>query len=223
MVRRGLFPRVGIRQAAALAAAQPGKARPAGECFRTLRHGGGDSVRDYRSQAGEAQHLRHGPQVDVEPEVGWAAIPGFSLRCGPAAGWDPRKAGGRVSHLRRPGRPSCAGMGGEDGLAGGHSDSRGRLRCPLGCDRRGVQAGRCGQRGGDFDLHHRHAAEDHVDPGGLRGGPGQRASWLYRDRGGALGYRRHFRSDCAARQCQGRGAEPWAWKAIARDRPACCG
>ena len=54
------------------------------------------------------------------------------------------KLAGEYHDLGRLGRPSCACMGGEDGLAGGDSDSRGRLRCPLGCDRRRLQGRRCG-------------------------------------------------------------------------------
>ena len=90
------------------------------------------------------------------------------------------KLAGEYHTSDKPGGPPCAGVGGEDGFAGGYSDSRRRLRCPLGCHRCRVQAGRCGQRSRDFDLHHGDAAEDHADPGRLRGGSGQRAPWLYR-------------------------------------------
>ena len=42
---------------------------------RTLRHGGGDAVRHHRSRTGQAQHLRHGPQVDVERALSAAFRP----------------------------------------------------------------------------------------------------------------------------------------------------
>ena len=92
----------------------------------------------------------------------WDGLPSqaFLSERGSAAGRHSRQTWWRIPHLRRARRTSCARMGGEDGLAGRYSDSRGRLRCPLGCDRRGVQGGRCGQCGRHFDLHHRHAAED---------------------------------------------------------------
>ena len=66
LVRRRLLLRVGLREAAALAAPQSRKARPLGHGARALRHGGGDALRHHRSGGRAAQRLRHGPQVDVE-------------------------------------------------------------------------------------------------------------------------------------------------------------
>ena len=56
----------GFVEAAALAAAQSREARAHGHRARALRHGGGGALRHHRSGAGAAQHLRHGPQMDVE-------------------------------------------------------------------------------------------------------------------------------------------------------------
>ena len=54
-----------------------------------LRHGGGDAVRHSRSAPGPAQHLRHGPQVDVERSAG-------RLAAGRVPGGRRSAAGGRA-------------------------------------------------------------------------------------------------------------------------------
>ena len=48
--------------------------------LRALRHGGGHAVRHHRSSPGEAQRLRDGPQVDVEPQVGRISAAGVSVQ-----------------------------------------------------------------------------------------------------------------------------------------------
>src|ERR1039457_1075935 len=81
MVRRGLFLRVGLFQAAALAPAQPWEARPVLHGAGTLRYGCGHAVRHPRSASGAPLHLRHGAQVDVERFAGRPAagrVPGRS-------------------------------------------------------------------------------------------------------------------------------------------------
>ena len=51
-------------------------------------------------------------------------------------------------------RALCRRMGGEAGLAGGHSDSGWRIRCALGCHRRGLPHRRRGECGRHVDVHH---------------------------------------------------------------------
>ena len=65
-LRRRLFVGVGIREAAALAAAQSGQARTLRHGARALRHGRGGALRHHRSRSAAAQHLRDGPQVALE-------------------------------------------------------------------------------------------------------------------------------------------------------------
>ena len=47
-----------------------GQARPVRLRLRTLRHGGSHAVRRDRPKARQAQRVRHGPQMDVESQVG---------------------------------------------------------------------------------------------------------------------------------------------------------
>ena len=117
VVRRRLLPRVGIRQAAALAAPQPGEARPLCDRAGALRHGGGHAVRHHDRRRAEAQRLRHGPQVDVESQVGRAAAGGVSGRRGPAVCRGARQDGRRVPDQRSPGRASFAEVGRGAGAA----------------------------------------------------------------------------------------------------------
>ncbi len=75
----------------------------------------------------------------------WDGLPSqaFLSKVDPLLDGIRNKLGGEYHTSECTGGSSRAGMGGEDGLAGGYSDSRGRFRCPLGCHRRGVQGGRC--------------------------------------------------------------------------------
>ena len=66
LVRRRLLLRMGLRQTAALAAPQSRQARALRHRPGTLRYGRRRALRHHRPGAGSAQHLRHGPQVDVE-------------------------------------------------------------------------------------------------------------------------------------------------------------
>ena len=92
LVRRRLFARVGICQAAALAAPQSRKARAVRFGLRALRHGCGNLMRHHRSPTGEAQRLRHGPQVDVESKVGRAAAAVVLVESRSADGWHSRQS-----------------------------------------------------------------------------------------------------------------------------------
>ena len=87
--RRRLLVRVGLRQAAALAAPQSGQTPPFRHGAGALRHGGGRALRHHRPRAGPAQRLRHGPQMDVESRRSAASRPTLSsngwTRCSPAS------------------------------------------------------------------------------------------------------------------------------------------
>ncbi len=79
MVRRRLFARVGLRQAAALAAPQPRQARAILSPRSSTATWSPALSRHHRRDEGKAQRLRHGPQMDVESEVGRPAAAGIPL------------------------------------------------------------------------------------------------------------------------------------------------
>ena len=72
----------------------------------------------------EAQRLRHGPQVDVESQVGRAAAGGVSRRRGSAACRRARQDRRRVSHQRSSRRASLAEVGRGARPARGNPHSR---------------------------------------------------------------------------------------------------
>ena len=111
MVRRSLFVRVGLLEAAALAAAQSREARS--PCFgvRALRFGGGRALRHQRPGAGAAQHLRHGAQMALERIAG-------------------RIAAGRVSGQSRSAAQGHSGKARKDG-------TRRPIKLPATCRRNG--------------------------------------------------------------------------------------
>ena len=111
VVRRRVLARVGICQAAALAAAQSGQARTVCDRAGALRHGGGDAVRREERERAEAQRVRDGPQVDVESQVGRAAAGGVSGCRGSAVCGRAREDGRRVSDQRSDRRASFARSG----------------------------------------------------------------------------------------------------------------
>ena len=86
VVRRRVLARVGICEAAALAAAQSGQAGLVCDGAGALRHGGGHAVRREERTRTETQRVRDGPQVDVESQVGRVAAGGIS-GCGGSAAW----------------------------------------------------------------------------------------------------------------------------------------
>ena len=77
LVRRRLLFGMGLGEAAALAAAQSGEARPHGDGARALRHGCRRFMWHHRSSSGEPKHLRDGSQVDVERIARRFAVSGF--------------------------------------------------------------------------------------------------------------------------------------------------
>ena len=211
-MRRHLFFRVGLRQAAALAAPQSRKARRLRHRLGTLRHGGGRAVRHRRRGRDSAQHLRHGPQMDVERRARRLPAGRILDRCRSTTGRRARKAGGPLSDFRQNRRPSFGGVGGKAGTAGGHPDSRGGLRRALGRHRRGRAPGRRGQRGGDLHLHHGHQRTGRTGSRSMRRGAGLDRPGAYRHRGGPFRHRRYLRSGGAARRDYG-------GRTIARPRP----
>ena len=160
LVRRRLLVRVGLLEAAALAAPQPRQARPVRDRPRALRHGGGHAVRHHRPRRGAAQRLRDGPQVDVERLAGRPAAGGLPRRGGPAA----RRACGTswpaATHLRPDRRAPRPRVGGAARPAGRHPDPGRRLRRALGRDRRRRPPGRRRQRDRHLHLHHGVSEQD---------------------------------------------------------------
>ena len=158
LVRRRLLLRVGLLEAAALAAAQPGQARPVRHRARALRHGGGrrcaaSPIRDQvpRSVCAMGHKWMWNPALGGLPPEEFLrhgrSAAGRRARASSAAGTRPR--------TRSPGTWRRSGPSGS-GLRAGHPDSGRRLRRALGRDRRGRAAGRRGQRGRHLDLHHGH-------------------------------------------------------------------
>src|ERR1051326_3947398 len=99
MVRWGLLVGVGMGQAAALAAAQSRQAREIRERVRALRHGGSHPVRHYRRKPREAQRVRDGTQVDVEPIAGRIAAGELFGESGSATRRGALENGWRVRNL----------------------------------------------------------------------------------------------------------------------------
>ena len=223
LVRRRLFLRVGLCQAAALAAAQPAKRAPHGHRARALRHGGGRAVRHHRSGAGAAQRLRHGPQVDVERSARRPAARGVPHRGGSAARGRSRETGRRATP---PPTTSPAQLSAEWaeklGLRAGHPDPRRRVRRALGRHRRGLPHGDVVNVVGTSTCIMAIADEARADPGRVRRGAGLDPSANDRHRSGPLGDRRHLRGHRAARRFDRRATVCTASTATAPGRPACC-
>ena len=102
MVRRRLFARMGLLQAAALAASQPGETRPARDGARTLRHGGGDAltgVTDPRRLKRSICAMGH--KWMWNPRWGGLPAAGLPVQGRPALRRHPRQARRRIRHLRR--------------------------------------------------------------------------------------------------------------------------
>ena len=74
LVWRDLFLGMGFRQIAPLAAPSSRKAKRLRYRTGTLRPDGGDALRDHGSLRTSPLDLRHGPQMDVERELGRAAV-----------------------------------------------------------------------------------------------------------------------------------------------------
>ena len=72
-------------------------------------------------------------------------------------------------------------VGGGTRAEGGNSDSGGRVRRALGCDRLEYPRRRRGERGRHVDVHYRHGAEGGAGSGRVRRGAGQRASGVHGD------------------------------------------
>ncbi len=156
VVRRHLFPRMGLRQASALAPAQPGQARAPRHGPRALRHGRRHAGGRHRPQRDQAQRLRHGAQVDVESALGRVSAAGLPVQGRPALRRHPRQARGRMRDVGRDRRKAVAGLGRQARAARRHPDPRRRLRCPLGRHRRRRPRRGRRQRRRHLHLHHRH-------------------------------------------------------------------
>ena len=122
--------------------------------------------------AGQAQHLRHGPQVDVEPALGRLPSAGVPHRRRPAPRRRPRQDGRRRTltsdHIAGHLSPEWAA---KLGLTRRHPHPRRRLRRPLGRHRRRLPRRRRRQRRRHFHLHHRHGRQRRPRPRRLRRRP----------------------------------------------------
>src|ERR1700678_2052843 len=113
MVRRNLFLRVGILQAAALAPPQSGKAAAIRIRLRALRYGRGHARRHHRSQESKAQHLRNGPQVALECPTRRSASRKLFSKSRSFIKRRSREAGWRIRHLGSNRRDAFSILGGE--------------------------------------------------------------------------------------------------------------
>ena len=173
LVRRHLFLRVGLRQAAALAAAQSaksGRASPRRWNIATWwrRCCAASPIRP-RRRAASAPWATNGcgtqRSAGCRRKIFWPRVD--PLLAGVRA-----KTGRALPDFRSNRRPPCRRVGREARAAAGHSDSRGRVRCALGRHRRGRAAGRRGQRGGHLHLHHRHQRRSAAGSRRVRRGAG---------------------------------------------------
>ena len=183
MVRRRLLARMGLRQAAALAASQPRQARPAGHGAGALRHGGGDALPASPIRAVSSAASAPWAINGCGTRAGRPAAAGVPVQGRPALRRRPRQARRRIRHLRRDRRPPHARLGRAARPEGRHPDPGRRLRCPLGRHRRRLPRRRRGQRGRHLHLHHGDRRAGRPDPGRVRRRAGQRpsaSSWASR-------------------------------------------
>ena len=109
LVGRRLFLRMGLCQAAALAARQSGTARPLSYRRRTLRPDGRRRLCGITDPAADAAlRLRHGPQMDVE-RLRWAACrrDAFLSSVDPLLAGVRARLDGRYRHIGRHRRRAC--------------------------------------------------------------------------------------------------------------------
>ena len=207
LVRRRLLERVGLLEAAALAAAQPGEA---GERFVTaLEHcdmvaavlcGITDPAAVPRSVCAMGHKwMWNRPLGGLPPEEFLAAVDPVLAGVRDEAGGRYATSDAIAGHLT----PEWAAT---LGLRAGHPDPGRRVRRALGRDRRRRPPGRRRQRHRHVHLHHRRQRRDGLHPGPVRrrariGPPG-----ADRDRGRAVGDGRHLRRDRAPRGDDGGGA-----------------
>ena len=223
LVRRNLFVRVGLLEAAALAAA-------------TTPTSGTRMV----------TALEHCDMVAAvlcgitDPaEVPRASAPWATSGCGTLrwadcrlsrflASVDPLLAGMReklerpVRDLRRRWPGICRPVGGQARAARRDSDSGRRVRRPLGCDRRRRATRRRGERDRHVHVHHGNLRRDPSCARRLRRRARIRPSGNDRHRSRAVGDRRHLRSDRPARRHLGARLCPRDSMRTGRDRRACC-
>ncbi len=132
-----------------------------------------------RSGEGEAQHLRDGPQVDVEPEVGWVAARNrvYCPRVDPLFDGVREKIGGEYLASDSIAGTLSAGWAAMMGLRAG-------IPLPVGAfDAHWTRLARAVAREmwsnvvGTSDVHHCDGEEDGACAWSVRRSAGQRASW----------------------------------------------
>ena len=223
LVRRHLLLRVGLCQAAALAAPQSREARPLRHRPRALRHGGrrarAESPTRPRFRAASAPWATSGCGTrrlgGLPPEEFLAAVD--PLLAGVRA-----KLGGRYATSDQIAGAARSGLGGETRPARRHPHSGGRLRRALGRHRRRRAVGRRGQRGGNLHLHHGHRREAGTDPRRLRRGAGVHRSASHRHRSRAFRPRATSSKPSRAAPAPPSPSCRAAWRITAPARPACC-
>ena len=141
VVRRGVLARVGICEAAALAASQPREARKICDGAGALRHGGGDAERRDESEHRLKRSVcAMGHKWMWNPKWGGLPPEEFLVAVDPLFKGVRAKMGGEYRDERSRGGAAFAGVGGKAGTARGNSDSGGSVRCALGCDRDRISA-----------------------------------------------------------------------------------
>ena len=164
--------------------------------LRTLRHGRRHALRHHRSRQGQAQRLRHGPQMDVESER-WGGLRrrSSSPRVDPLLDGIRDKLAGRYAHLR-PHRRAPLRRSGRTQLG-----LRAGIPIPVGAFDAHWDAIGAGCRVGDVVnvigtstciIAMSTTSQPH--PRRLRRRPRLRPSQLHRHRGRPLRHRRHLRS-----------------------------
>ena len=123
---------MGLGQAAPLAAAQSGQARPVRLSVRALRYGCGDAGRNHRPGEGQAQHLRRGSQMAVARRFRWTAAGGFPGQARSALEGRAGQARERLSQPRRQSRVTSRRTGRTNSASGPASRFRSAPSTPTG-------------------------------------------------------------------------------------------
>jgi L-ribulokinase len=171
---------------------------------------------------GAAQHLRHGPQVDVERRAGRLPPEEFPGAVDPLLAGVREKLAGRYETSDQIAGHLTAEWAEKLGLRAGIPIPVGAFDAHWDAIGAGVQAGRRGQRGGHFDLHHGAQRGSGADAGRVRrGAPGRSIPNAPGIEAGLSATGDIFEA-IARRAGTTVAALSRGWRITAPARPACC-
>ena len=222
-MRRHLLVRVGVLEAAALAAAQPRDSAAGSSRRSSTATWSRPCCAASPIPPGAAQRLRHGPQVDVERGARRPAARGLPGRRRSAARGRAREDRRPLRDLRHAGRPPDAPSGRPGwGCAPAFPIPVGAFDAHWDAIGAGVRLGDVVNVIGTSTCIIAVSDKTACVPGLCGVVPGLGPSRADRHRGRALGDRRHLRRDRAPRRHVASPRCPTASAATAPARPACC-